>query len=103
MKCQAKCCDCKGGCQNCKCAKNSSWSPVRYYIMYVMDEYVGGDKWKLFNKVELLKNAIDEEKAKREAKKWLRKRKKIDEGTFHERLISARLVASIHKDILKLT
>lgn len=99
----------RGGCGDCgdcggEYEKNKEgWTPVRYYIMYVMDEYIGADKWKLINKVELLKNATNEKQAEIEAGKWLRKMKRMEEGTFHIRLSSAKLVASTHKDILRLT
>jgi len=88
---------------NCggKCSKNSGWTPVAYYIMYVQIGYIPGSNWKSFRKVEFLINVTNEEQAKIEAEKWIREIRKKDDEWF--KLKSAKLVASTHKDILKLT
>ena len=92
-----------GGCGNCGggCSKDSGWVPVKYYIMYEVRGYVGMGNWETVRKVELLENVADEKQAKKEAKKWLRMMKSMVRPNW-DKLLSAKLVASIHKDILKL-
>ena len=95
---------CGGGCGHCggKCKKDQKdWTPIRYYIMYTVSVFNWHMRWESVRKVELLENAVDGEKAKIEAGKWLRKMRK--KGDLNLKLKSARLVASTHKDILKLT
>jgi len=102
---------CRDGCGNCKnkYGKESGWTP-RYYIMYIVGGHAGmGGEWETVRKVELLENAADEKKAKIEAGKWLRKmrkkgwlRKNPKKLISYIKLESAKLVASVHKDILKL-
>lgn len=89
-----------GGCVNCggKCSKKSGWTPVKYYIMYEVIGYVGMGSCKSIKRVELLKNAVNEERARIEAGKWLRRMKKKKDHIFG----NARLVASTHKNILEL-
>ncbi|MEK7463216.1 MAG: hypothetical protein AAB621_02540 [Patescibacteria group bacterium] len=95
--------DCNGECADCKCKSMEYFikQPIRYYIMYVAKGYVGMGCWESVRKVELLKNATNEKQAIEEAKKWLRGMKKKEHPNFFK-LLSAQLVASAHKDILKL-
>lgn len=96
--------NCKGECANCRCKSTECLieQPVRFYIMYVVRVAgsVGRNYWDSVRKVELLKNAANEKQAIKEAKKWLKGMKKKKNCNF--KLLSAQLVASAHRDILKL-
>ena len=105
-------CDGCDGCGHCECKRDlgssDGWVPVKYYIMYeyimfAVSRHDNTGNWKLVRRVKLLKNVADEEKAKIEAEKWLREMRKRERESNTFKLESAQLVASTHKDILKLT